>query len=92
MALYARHIKPDGVIALQTTNRYVHLLPVVKRLAAELGFEAVVVSDAPDEDPRWPGYLISSTDQARMPKPAESADRRTAPAGRGRGDLGTWRN
>ena len=63
MALYARHIKPDGVIVFQATNRYVDLLPVIKRLAAELGFEAVVVSDYPEEDPTGPGYWRSSTDQ-----------------------------
>ena len=63
MALYARHIKPDGVIVFQATNRYVDLPPVIERLAAELGFEAVLVSDYPDEDPAGPGYWRSSTDQ-----------------------------
>ncbi len=63
MALYAKHIKPDGVIVFQATNRYVDLLPVIKRLAGELGFEAVAVSDVPQEDPNGPGYWRSSTDQ-----------------------------
>ncbi len=63
MALYAKHIKADGVIVFQATNRYVELLPVIKRLASELGFEAVVVSDSPDEDQNGPGYWRSSTDQ-----------------------------
>ncbi len=63
MALYAKHLKPDGVIVFQATNRYVDLLPVIKRLASELGFEAVVVSDYPDEDQSGPGYWRSSTDQ-----------------------------
>ena len=63
MALYARHIKPDGVIVFQATNRYVDLPPVIKRLAVELGFEAVVVSDFPEDDQTGPGYWRSSTDQ-----------------------------
>ncbi len=63
MALYARHIKPDGAIVFQATNRYVDLLPVIKRLASELGMQAVLVSDSPDEDPQGPGYWRSSTDQ-----------------------------
>jgi hypothetical protein len=63
MLLYAKHIKPDGVIVFQATNRYVDLLPVIKRLAAELGFEAVAVTDIPQEDPNGPGYWRSSTDQ-----------------------------
>ena len=52
---YDPHIEP--------VNRYVDLLPVIKRLAAELGFEAVVVSDYPEEDQTGPGYWRSSTDQ-----------------------------
>ena len=31
MAIYVRHIKPDGVIVFQATNRFIDLLPVVKR-------------------------------------------------------------
>jgi len=62
MALYVKHIKPDGVIVFQATNRYVDLLPVVKKLAAEFGMEAVNVSDSPDEDD-GPEYWYSSTDQ-----------------------------
>jgi hypothetical protein len=47
MALYVRHLADDGVIVFQATNRYIDLLPVVKRLAAESGLEAVLVSDHP---------------------------------------------
>ena len=62
MAIYVRHIKPDGVIVFQATNRFIDLLPVVKRLAAEFGLEAVNVSDSPD-DADGPEYWYSSTDQ-----------------------------
>ena len=62
MALYVKHLKPDGVIVFQATNRYIDLLPVVKRLASEFGFEAVNVSDSPDADD-GPEYWYSSTDQ-----------------------------
>jgi SAM-dependent methyltransferase len=62
MALYLRHLKPDGVIVFQATNRYIDLLPVVKRLAAEFGLEALNVSDSPDAD-SGPEYWYSSTDQ-----------------------------
>ena len=33
MAIYLKHVKPDGVIVFQATNRFIDLLPVVKRLA-----------------------------------------------------------
>ena len=37
MATYVRHIKPDGVIVFQATNRFVDIAPVVERLAASFG-------------------------------------------------------
>ena len=62
MAQYVRHIKDDGVIVFQATNRFVDLPPVIKRLAAEFGMQAVLVSDYPENatDHR---YWYSSTDQ-----------------------------
>jgi hypothetical protein len=62
MALYVKHIKEDGVIVFQATNRYIDLLPVVKRLAAEFGMEAVNIADSP-EAAEGPAYWYSSTDQ-----------------------------
>jgi hypothetical protein len=62
MALYLKHIKPDGVIVFQATNRFINLLPVVKRLAGEFGLEAVNVADVPDAE-EGPEYWYSSTDQ-----------------------------
>ena len=62
MALYVKHIKPDGVIVFQATNRYIDLLPVVKRLAAEFGMEVVNISDSPDAID-GPEYWYSATDQ-----------------------------
>jgi len=62
MALYVKHIKPDGIIVFQATNRFIDLLPVVKRLAAEFGLGAVLVADRPAES-EGPAYWYSSTDQ-----------------------------
>ena len=57
-----RVLKPDGVIVFQATNRYIDLLPVLKRLAAEFGMEAVNISDSPDATD-GPEYWYSATDQ-----------------------------
>jgi hypothetical protein len=82
MALYVKHIKPDGVIVFQATNRYIDLLPVVKRLAAEFGLEALNVADSPDAED-GPEYWYSSTDQVivtrnrkllEWPRVAEAAE------------------
>jgi spermidine synthase len=62
MQLYLKHIKADGVIVFQATNRYIDLMPVVKRHANELGLEAVLVSDIP-ESSIGANYWLSSTDQ-----------------------------
>ncbi len=62
MALYVRHLAPAGVIVFQATNRYIDMMPVVKRLAAEQGMEAVLVSDSP-ESQGGADYWLSSTDQ-----------------------------
>ncbi len=62
MQLYLKYIKPDGVIVFQATNRYIDIMPVVKRHANELGLEAVLVSDVPDSS-IGASYWLSSTDQ-----------------------------
>jgi hypothetical protein len=62
MAIYLKHLAPDGVIVFQATNRFVDLLPVIQRLAAEFGLEAVNVADEPVAE-TGPEYWYSSTDQ-----------------------------
>jgi spermidine synthase len=62
MALYLKHLEHDGVIVFQATNRYIDLMPVIKRLAAEFGLEAVLVSDLPESNSGM-AYWYSSTDQ-----------------------------
>jgi SAM-dependent methyltransferase len=62
MAIYVKHVKPDGVIVFQATNRFVDLLPVVKRLAAEFGLEAMNVADVPEGED-GADYWYSATDQ-----------------------------
>jgi SAM-dependent methyltransferase len=69
MATYVRHLKPDGVIVFQATNRFVDIGPVVERLAAEFGMTAVLVSDAP-EGTEGADYWVSGTDQIIVTKNA----------------------
>ena len=67
MALYVKHLKPDGVIVFQATNRFIDLLPVVKRLASEFGYEALNVSDSPEGNDSME-YWYSPTDQVIVTK------------------------
>jgi hypothetical protein len=50
-ALYASKLKPDGVVALHVSNKYLDLMPIVERLAADGGWPALRArdSDVPTE-------------------------------------------
>jgi hypothetical protein len=60
--IYLKHLKPDGVIAFQATNRFVDIAPVIERLAAEHGMTAVMITDHP-QDNGGADYWLSGTDQ-----------------------------
>jgi len=49
MGVYLKNMKADGVIAFHVTNRFLHLAPVVKRIAEENGLHTVLISDDPDD-------------------------------------------
>jgi hypothetical protein len=55
--LYFRHLKPEGMLALHISNRYLDLKPVCEGGAASVGREAWVVEDEADEA----SYLSAST-------------------------------
>ncbi|MER2540078.1 MAG: fused MFS/spermidine synthase [Azonexus sp.] len=48
--LYFRHLKPDGVLAIHITNRYLDLRPVIKTAADFLKRPVRIVDDAGDSD------------------------------------------
>jgi SAM-dependent methyltransferase len=45
LALYAKHVKPDGVVGFHVTNRFLDLVPVVRALADAQQMEAVWIHD-----------------------------------------------
>jgi hypothetical protein len=49
-ALYFRHLRATGVLAVHITNRYLDLAPVVQAAAESLGKRAMVVDDEGDEE------------------------------------------
>lgn len=49
-ALYWRHLKPDGVLAVHVSNRYLSLAPGVALAAAETGKQAMLVSIDEDDE------------------------------------------
>jgi hypothetical protein len=57
-ALYFRHLKPDGVLAVHTSNHYLDLVPVCAQHAADMKKQIIVVDDDPENDH---DYLFSTT-------------------------------
>ncbi len=56
MAVYLRHLNPDGIIAFHVTNRYLRLAPVVERVAKDHGLHVVLIDDEAIDSP------LSATD------------------------------
>jgi spermidine synthase len=75
MAIYIKHLTPDGVIVFQATNRFVDLMPVARNLADEFGLSLVLISDQP-EYAEGPEYWLSSTDQIIMTRNKKLLDAR----------------
>jgi hypothetical protein len=44
-ATYARHLKPTGVLAINISNRYLNLTPVVAQASADRGWTGIIVND-----------------------------------------------
>lgn len=56
-AIYFRHLKPDGILAVHTSNTYLNLAPVVKMLAEDADY-ATRLTASEEDAPR----MISSAD------------------------------
>ena len=48
-AVYLRHLRPDGVLAVHTSNRYLDLVPVLLAHADHFGLAAAVIDSDEDE-------------------------------------------
>ena len=59
--VYARHLKPDGVLMFHTTNRYLELAPVVRMVAESRGMAAALIEHEPT-DAQEENELLSNSD------------------------------
>lgn len=48
--IYRRHMKPDGIIAVHTTNSYLLLTPLIEKTAAALGYKSTRISRLASDD------------------------------------------
>ncbi|MGH6611611.1 MAG: spermidine synthase, partial [Burkholderiaceae bacterium] len=76
--LYFRHLKPDGILAVHISNRFLDLKPVLANIVQAAGLTARLVTDSPGDDSNasitdW--VLIARSDAAfDDPKLAEVAE------------------
>ncbi len=71
--LYLRHTKPDGIIAVHISNRYLDLRPVVEALAKHFGLAYATISHDPKEEEWWlyrTTWMLLSRDAAKFETPA----------------------
>ncbi|MBM3851954.1 MAG: hypothetical protein FJ399_02225 [Verrucomicrobia bacterium] len=62
-AIYRRHLKPDGAILVNISNRYLNLRPVVENAARQFGFQAYNIDSndggSDEEEGGWWFYAAS---------------------------------
>ena len=83
MALYWKHLKADGVLAVHVSNQYIDLAPVVAAAAQESGKTARLVDDKSDaenaiDESHW--VLVTSSDQFFSGPPLSAATQITTTA------------
>jgi len=71
VALYLRHLKPGGILAVHVSNRYLDLVPVVARHAADFGKVAMQVSDDGDSEDYFSSsdWILVSADRSVFKDP-----------------------
>jgi SAM-dependent methyltransferase/MFS family permease len=74
LAVYLKHVRPDGIVAFHVSNRFLDLIPVVARLAKEHGAHAVLVNDEEGDDDdslrSRSDWVLVSRDPAALERPA----------------------
>jgi hypothetical protein len=56
-ATYQRHMKPDGILAINISNRYLDLEPIIAQAAKEMGWSGIMVYDEGNSE----SYYVSNT-------------------------------
>ena len=81
--IYLRHLKPDGIIAVHVSNRYLVLAPVVERVAASLNMKTTRVTTQLDGFHEHSNYVLVTNNEAFLkanPPESPDAEEPTAPA------------
>jgi hypothetical protein len=89
-ALYFRHLKPTGILAVHVSNRYLDLVPVVSRNARDFGKAVIDVDDTDEEEDYFSNsdWVLLSNDAAMFHAPAFKSS--SVQPARIRADLRPW--
>jgi SAM-dependent methyltransferase len=99
-ALYSRHLRPGGILAVHISNYYLDLEPVVANLAREFDYKLAIVDytdaswdeESEEEESPWWAYsstwILLSRNEAILKSPAIS--RVTSPAKEDRAKIPLW--
>jgi len=71
--IYQRHMKPDGIIAVHVSNRYLELAPVVKKIAAAVGMRTSRIVDSSDGDVDFTDYVLVTNNAAFLKQNPDDA-------------------
>ncbi|MCB1279752.1 fused MFS/spermidine synthase [Prosthecobacter sp.] len=63
-AIYDRHMKPDGIIAVHVTNSYLVLAPVIEKIAAQGGFKTTRIATEASGDDDSTDYILVTRNEA----------------------------
>ncbi len=77
VALYMKHLKPDGVLALHISNRHIKLLPVVKAICEALRLSWMQIDTSYDDEEllAWDStWVLVARDQAALQPYGEPED------------------
>lgn len=87
LALYAKHLRPGGVVAFHVTNRFLDLVPVVAGIAKANGMDAVWIHDEGGALASRSDWVLVSRDRALLASPRIAAAATPIPEHR---DWGVW--
>ncbi|HEU4854549.1 MAG TPA: fused MFS/spermidine synthase [Nitrosospira sp.] len=88
VAIYLRHMNPEGIIAFHVTNTFLSLAPVVQKIASDRGLYSVLIHDDAENSPlrRTDWVLIARDKRALHPEPIRNA----ASQGKSASSLAVW--
>jgi spermidine synthase len=71
LALYRRHLQPNGILAFHVSNHYLDLAPVVQQQAQHVGASAVLISSPNQEDQGVysADWVLVTTDRRFLSRP-----------------------